>query len=164
MKSKIKHVLMTGVVGISLAVVAYAFGGEAEHKHDEQGSHTKEMSHEGHGGAGIHKSAVEGHQFTYELIDIMAKMEGQEGVDMSEVKSHHLMVFITGPDGQVMSGAKVGFKVVGPDGSEQKAMAMAMAGGYGADVDLKDSGAYEISTKAVAGDKTLIDKFSYEVK
>jgi hypothetical protein len=145
-------------------VVAYAFGGETEHKHDEQGSHTKEMSHEGHEGAGIHKSVVEGHHFTYELIDIMARMEGQEGVGMSQMKSHHLMVFITGPDGQVISDAKVGFKVVGPDGSEQKVMAMAMAGGYGADVNLAGKGEYEIAAKAVAGEAKLIDGFSYVVK
>lgn len=163
MNSK-RHALMTVVLGVSIAVGAYAFGSEEKHEGTDQGSLTKEMSHEGHEGAGIHESSVEGHQFTYELIDIMAKMEGQEGVDMSKVKSHHMMVYITDPEGDIVTGAKVGFKVVGPDGSEQKVMAMAMAGGYGADVDFKAAGSYKIATKAVYADNKLIDRFSYEVK
>jgi len=47
---------------------------------------------------------------------------------------------------------------------KQKAMAMGMSGGFGADLDLSVKGKYVIKTKITAGDKKLMDKFVYEVK
>jgi hypothetical protein len=136
----------------------------------------------------IHESTVEGYQFAYHLIDMKARMAAMKGsgtkgsgtkgsdtkgsgtkgsatkgYDMSQMKSHHLMVYIMGPEGKMITGAKVGYKVTGPDGADQKTMAMGMKGGFGADVDLEAEGTYQIKTKAVAGGVKLIDEFKYEV-
>jgi hypothetical protein len=165
MRIGIKRVWILMILCIALTLVAYSCGGESEHGKTEEGKeHSMEMGHEGRHAEGIRKAEVEGHEFAYELIDIAAKMEAKEGVDMSQMKSHHMMLYISKPDGKAVSDAKVGFKVIGPDGSEQKVMTMAMGAGYGADVDLKVSGTYQIATKAVVGGKDLIDKFSYEVE
>ena len=82
---------------------------------------------------------------------------------MSKMKSHHLMVYITAPDGKPIGEAKVGYMVTGPAG-EQKTMAGAMNGGFGADVDLKGKGAYKVVLKAVVGEKTLNDELTYTAK
>lgn len=164
-------------VALSLALVLPARG---QSGHDMKGMDHGSMKGMDHGavkgtdhgtaaagerhGRKIREAKVEGHVLEYYLIDAAEMMKGKpmEGHDMSRMKSHHLMLFIAGPGGPV-TGAKVGFKVEGPSG-EQKAMAMAMEGGYGADVDLKAPGVHEIKTKAVAGETTLIDAFPYEVR
>jgi hypothetical protein len=130
-----------------------------------------EMDHEGHMGQEIHESTVEGYRFAYHTMDNAEAMEkmkdmkgmSMKGMDMSQMKSHHLMLYIVGPDGKKVEDAKVGYLVEGPNG-EQKAMTMGMEGGFGADVDLKAKGTYEIKAKAIVGDKTLVDEFKYEVK
>jgi len=81
-----------------------------------------------------------------------------------ERKTWHLMVTITGPEGSKVEKGRVGFLVTGPDGSKQKGMAMGMKNAYGADMDFSQKGIYTIKTKAVFGDKKLIDQFNYEVK
>ena len=130
------------------------------------------MDHSTHKGEGIHDSEVDGHKLSYHLIDNKEQMEKMkdmkgmkkmEGHDMSQMKSHHLMVFVMGPDGKMIEDAKAGYLVTGP-GGEQKAMGMAMTGGYGADLELSEKGSYTIKTKVQAGDVTLKDSFTYEVK
>lgn len=114
----------------------------------------------------IHKSTVEGHKLTYRLIDVKEKMKGMTGshsVDPAKLKSHHLMLLIEDGEGKPVTKAKVGYLVVGPDGEKQKAMAMFMNGGFGADVDLKIKGAYQIKAKVLAGSVKLMDGFSYKV-
>ena len=103
-------------------------------------------------GIHIHTSAIDGYGFDYSLYHF------------PERKTQHLMVSITGPDGAAVEQGKVGFLVAGPDGSEQKAMAMGMKGAYGADMDFGKKGIYTIKTKAVFGDKKMFDRFNYEVK
>jgi hypothetical protein len=169
MRKARKLLWITVLAWAAISLAAYGCGGEAEHEHKEHAEeHGQGPAHEhgdeGHQGEDIRQAEVDGYQFLYELIDVRAKMEGKQGVDLSKLKSHHLMVFITGPDGKPVTDAKVGYMLVGPDGSEQKVMAMAMAGGFGGDVDFKESGSYEITTKAVFGEKTLMDKFTYEMK
>ena len=117
-------------------------------------------------GAEIRSTKVEGYQVKYQLIDMadMMKNMGASGMDPAKMKSHHLMVYFTGPDGKAASQGKVGYQVTGPDKNEQKTMGMAMNSGFGADVDLKAKGAYKIKTKAVFGDKTVVDEFTYTVK
>lgn len=117
-------------------VANLAFGGE--HPHGE--------------GVQIHTSTVEGYGLAYTLYHF------------PERKTWHLMVAITGPEGSEVEKGKVGFLVVGPDGSKQKAMAMGMKGAYGADVDLAEKGVYRVKTKAVVGGKKLFDTFRYEMK
>ncbi|MBE0618739.1 MAG: hypothetical protein IH608_12580 [Proteobacteria bacterium] len=127
------------------------------------------MEHEARMGQKIHESTVEGYELVYHTMDNAAAMEkmkdmkGMQGHDMSQMKSHHLMLYIVGPDGKPVDDAKVGYKVEGPAG-EQKTMAMGMEGGFGADVELKAKGTYEIKAKAMIGDKSLVDEFKYEVK
>jgi hypothetical protein len=123
-------------------------------------------------GEQIHTSKVDDYQLAYHLIDMkekMAAMKGMkgmsmQGMDMSKMGSHHLMLRIAKADGTNITEGKVGFKVTGPDGAEQKIMAMAMKGAFGADVDFKAKGTYTIQAKAVAGDATLVDEFTYEAK
>jgi hypothetical protein len=142
-------------------------------------------SHEGHGamshgqpaapmpqGVVIRESSVQGHAFTYRLYSwdernvMMKGMEGDEmaGMDASGTSSHHLMVFVKDAAGKELSGGKVGFILTGPDKTEQKTLTMAMSGGYGADVALRAKGAYAIRAKAVFGDRTLNDDFTYVAK
>jgi hypothetical protein len=117
-------------------------------------------------GKQVREAKVDGYKLEYFLIDMKESMKGMpmQGHDMSKMKSHHLMVYLAGPDGKAVTEGKVGYLVAGPDKAEQKTMAMFMDGGFGADVDLKAKGAYKVTTKAVVGDKTLVDDFTYSVK
>ncbi|MBI5443192.1 MAG: hypothetical protein HY900_18495 [Deltaproteobacteria bacterium] len=118
-------------------------------------------------GKKIQEEKAEGYKLEYYLMDMAEMMKNMKmsmkDMDMSKMKSHHLMVYITSPDGKPIEDAKVGYLVAGP-GGEQKSMAGAMNGGFGGDVDLKGKGSYKVTTKAVIGGKTLMDDFGYEVK
>lgn len=125
------------------------------------------MGHSGHKGEMIHMSTVKGYKLAYHLIDMKEKMKAMKNMpkmDMSKMKSHHLMVYVTTGDGKMVKADKAGYSVKGPDGKKANAMAMFMTGGHGADVDLVLEGKYKIRTKLVVGDKTLKDSFGYEVK
>ena len=115
-------------------------------------------------GKQIHESTVNEYSLAYNLIDMGdagAEMKGHEGHEGS-APTHHLMVYIIDPEGNPVNEAKVGFLVKGPEGKQQKVMAMGMAGGYGADISLQHPGKYTIRTKAVARDETLLDSFEYK--
>ena len=123
------------------------------------------IDHSGHIGVIIHESEIEGYRFAYHLIDIqkgteeMKDMKGPKEADMT----HHLMVYVMAPDGNAIEGAKLGYLVEGPDGAKQKLMTMGMQGAFGANANFKTKGTYTVKTKFLAGDKKLLDKFSYEV-
>jgi len=123
------------------------------------------IDHSGHIGVIIHESEIEGYRFAYHLIDIqkgteeMKDMKGPKEADMT----HHLMVYVKDPDGRPAEGAKLGYLVEGPDGAKQKLMTMGMQGAFGANANFKTKGTYTVKTKFLAGDKKLLDKFSYEV-
>jgi hypothetical protein len=165
---KTQHGKLIGLITLALvafmAVPAFA----AMDGHAMKGD--KKMDHSGHMGMRIHESSVDGYMLAYHMIDNkaqMAKMKDMKGMkmgDMKDMKSHHLMSYIVGSDGKKVEGAKVGYMVTGPDGTVQKAMAMGMKGGYGADVDFSHKGAYTIKTKAKIGDKKVVDSFTYDVK
>ncbi len=90
-------------------------------------------------------------------------MKGME--NMPEMTAtHHLMVYIKDPRGQIVDKAKAGYLMENPDGTEQKPMTMAINGGFGADVALDQPGAYTIKTKVMAGEAKRIDSFDYEMK
>lgn len=164
-----KKQMLTTLMVLTLAIPAMAMNhgkmsGDMDHS---AMSAPGEMDHSAHKGLRIHQSTVEGYGIAYHLIDNaaeMAKMGDMKGHDMSQMKSHHLMVYIHGADGKAVTDAKVGYMVTGPDSEVAKTMAMAMIGGYGADVDLKAKGAYEIKLKAVAGETQLVDTLTYEMK
>lgn len=134
------------------------------------------LAADGHAGHGSHSSdpdekevrqaMVDGHHLTYRLIDMHAKMAGLKSgkYDLSKVKSHHLMLLVHAPDGKLLSDARVGYLVTGPDGSSQQVMAMAMSGGYGGDIDLQQKGTYTVKAKAIAGEKTLRDQFTLDIQ
>ncbi len=169
---RIVRTTLAALIGLALALPASA--GDMDHgamkgmDHGSmKGAEMKEHGeHAAEWGPSIHESSVEGYTITYHLMDnraAMAKMGDMKGHDMSQMKSHHLMVFIAGADGKRVEDAKVGYKVEGPAG-EQKTMAMAMKGGFGADVELGSKGRYEIKTKALVGEKALLDEFKYDVR
>ncbi len=140
-----------------------AFSQDHKHGGHDMDHSGHDMDHSGHKGALIHESTVNGHGLAYHLIDMMEKMKGMK--NMPEMKNtHHLMVYVKGPDGKVVDKAKVGYLLKGPGGADQKAMCMAMSGGFGSDVNLEKKGKYTIKTKIMAGGVKLVDSFEYEVK
>jgi hypothetical protein len=162
--SKTVRALLTLSLGLVVALPAFA---AMEHK----GHGEMKMEHKEHGskerlGQKIREAKVEGYELEYYLIDAMEMMKGKpmEGHDMSKMKSHHLMVCIEDVSSKYVTAGRVGYQVVGPDKAEQKTMTMFMDYGFGADVDLKAKGTYKIKTKAVIGDKTLTDEFTYTLK
>ena len=133
----------------------------------DMSSHDMEAS--SHAGMMIYSSMVKGYALTYELIDMKEKMKAMKGMegmkDMPEMTAtHHLMMFVKKHEGAVVTNAMVGYLVKNPDGTLQKAMTMAMSGGYGADVDLSQVGIYTIKVKALVDKNKLVDEFQYEIK
>lgn len=128
------------------------------------------MDHSGHTGVKIHEAMVDGYHLAFHLLDNLANIkEAQKSgtmpeMDMSKVKTHHLMLYLVSPEGKPVSQARVGYLVRNPDGSEQKIMTMEMADGFGADVDFKLAGKFTIVSKSVVDGKTLIEEFEYTVK
>ena len=149
----------------SLAVLADSHEHDmGQHEHDMgQMDQMDQMDHSGHRGPNIHNSSVDGHSLAYHLIDLREKMKDME--NMPEMQAtHHMMVYVVGPDGAPMAEAKVGYLVIGPDGNQQRLMAMGMQDGFGADVDFGAAGTYTVRTKAVAGGTTLLDEFAYDAQ
>ena len=144
----------------------------AAHHGDQKGSHKmgdhkmSGMDHSAHRGDNIHNATVDGYQLAYHLIDMreqMAKMKNKTAMK-GMTATHHMMVYVMGPDGQKVDQAQVGYLVTGPDNQKQKLMCMSMKGGFGADVNFQERGNYSIKTKVVSNGKTLMSAFSYEVK
>ena len=161
MKKVNSVIIMTVAAFFALTVQAYA----KEAGGHDHGSHS--MDHSGHTGENIHNSEKDSYRLAYHLIDMKAQMAAMK--DHGHAKSmenmditHHLMVYITDADGNNVTDAKVGYLVINPDGTKQKVMCMAMKGGFGADISLKQKGAYTIKTKAVSGDKRIMDTFRHE--
>ncbi|OQX12196.1 MAG: hypothetical protein BWK76_18025 [Desulfobulbaceae bacterium A2] len=139
----------------------------------DMGTHAS-MEHAHHQGDSIREATVEGYRLSYQMIDNLAQLRAaqQAGratnddtiriIDPARIKSHHLMLHIVGPDGRPVTDAKVGFLTKGTDGAEQTAMAMAMDGGYGADIELRGAGGVTIKSKTVVAGKTLLDEFAFK--
>ena len=140
-----KHlsVLLAGLVIGCLASAVFAAS-----SHD---AHSTITDHSGHIGEKIHESTVEGYRLAYHLLDLPGR----------EVK--HLITYIVDAAGKPVNDAKVGFLVVDPGGNEQMVMAMTMKDSFGGDVDFSLKGKYTIKSKAVVGDKNLLDSFTYVV-
>ena len=115
----------------------------------------------------IHEADIVGYHFAYKLIDLKEKMKDMKNMhhDMEKMTAtHHLMLFIKNAKGDAVEADKVGFLITGQDGKGQKAMAMGMSGGYGADITLSQPGEYTVKTKAVMGEQKLMDSFIYTIK
>ena len=103
-------------------------------------------------GVFLNSSTINGYQFDYYLLHLKDR------------NTHHLMVYINGLKRESSKKNKVGFLVVGPDGSKQKMMAMGMKGAFGADMNFRKKGLYTVKTKALIGGKKLFDKFTYTIR
>ncbi len=150
-----------------LAVFFLANPVYAMDQHDH-GQGMEGMDHSAHTGENIHNSKQAEYTLAYHLIDMKAQMDAmkahaQSHDAMNMDMTHHLMVYLTDANGNPVKDAKVGYLVVNPDGTKQKLMCMHMKGGFGADINLKQKGAYTIKTKALSGDKKIMDQFSYTV-
>lgn len=147
------------IPNLSLAVDHGSMGGM---KMDETKSPAPVVRH----GKQIRAARVAGYTLEYYLLELAETMKNptMKDMDKGKMKSHHLMAYVTSPEGKAVPDVQVGYLLRGPLQGEQKSMAMFMDGGYGADVDLKGTGDCHITTKVLVGDKTLIDKFTYTVK
>lgn len=127
-------------------------------------------------GEKLREAQVGGYQFTYYLLDLGEAVAP---------KTKHLMVFVTTADGKEIPDAAVTYTLTGP-GTEERtvtayrgkggmftykvgpeqhtAKAISMAGGYGADVRLREKGDYKIATKVAIGATSLTEEFAYMVK
>lgn len=145
---------------MAMAVVGFPFVGVSAMDKGHGGHEHGQMDHSGHSGKLIREAKVEGYSLAYHLIDMREKMKGMKGMQ-GMPNTHHLMVFIQAPNGQKVENATVGFLVKGPSGEQQKAMAMGMGGGFGADLNLTEMGAYSMKTKVVADGKNMMDAFEH---
>ncbi|MBI5016232.1 MAG: hypothetical protein HZB55_12200 [Deltaproteobacteria bacterium] len=124
----------------------------------------------------IRAAQVPGYQLAYYLLDL--------GADAAP-KTKHLMVFVTTSEGKDVADAAVTYTLTGP-GTEERtvtashikggtftykvgpekhtAKTVPMAGGYGADVYLREKGDYKIMTKVTVGATSTTDAFAYTVK
>jgi hypothetical protein len=112
----------------------------------------KIVDHSFHTGKKIHKTDEQGYQLAYHLLDLPNN------------SFQHLMIYIADKNGTAIVSGKVGFFIKGPDGSEQKVMAMAMKESFGGNVNLQVKGTYSIKTKVVLKENKFLNKFLYEVK
>ncbi len=118
----------------------------------------------GHVGPQVHRSSVQGYQLSYHLLsyaedsEVLARLgRGRENAHAGP--THHLMVFVMGPDGKMRTGATVALRLRGPGGDTGEVRAAPMAGGYGADVDLAGPGPYTVEATVVDRGVTLRDAF-----
>ncbi len=121
-------------------------------------------------GMNIRKTQISGYTLTYYLLDVSEKQATSvmpsetTSSDFNRSKSHHLMVFVTRPDGRPAMEGKAGFRVVTPKKTESREMAVSMDGGFGSDVDFPGNGDFNITTKIVLVDVDLLDEFVYKIK
>lgn len=115
----------------------------------------------------VNTLTVKDYTLNYYLIDMKKKMAGMSPeykekmamMNMGSMKSHHLMLYILGNGGEMVSDGKIGFMLTAKDGTKQKTMAMGMSGGYGADVDLITGTPYTVMTKAMVNGEKVVDTF-----
>ncbi|CCK82385.1 hypothetical protein [Desulfobacula toluolica] len=136
--------------------------------------HGKEMP--GRFGDLIHESVVDGYTMSYyfmDMRDMKNDTNDKDSMDMDKSKSHgmaqmdkphHIMVYLTDQNHTPVLKGKVGFVIKDARGKAQKIMGMFMSNGFGATADMKKKGVYTITTKAVLGNKKLMDRFDYEIK
>lgn len=121
-------------------------------------------------GENIRKTQISGYTLTYYLLSVAEKQVTNimptetTSSDFNKSKSHHLMVFVSRPDGRPATEGKAGFMVVQPNKTETRDIAVSMDGGFGSDVDLPFKGDFTITAKIVLVDVDLLDKFVYSVK
>jgi hypothetical protein len=122
----------------------------------------------------IHESVVDGYMLAYHFLDLRdPKSDGMDKATMDRTsamtnkemeKPHHLMVYIMDKNHKLVLKGKVGFLIKDPEGNSQEAMGMYMSRGFGTTADMMKKGVYNISMKAILGDKRIMDNFKHEMK
>lgn len=128
-------------------------------------------------GESIRQATVEGYHLEYYLLAL-----GDAPVPRGP--THHLMLYLTGPDGKPVEDAQAVYRVTGPGGPRPEVRAFytkgrrvvrrgsgtptaagaPMEGGYGADISLPDRASYRVATQIVTAAVTLRDEFAYEMR
>jgi hypothetical protein len=102
------------------------------------------------------------------LIDMKAQMEKAKGSGMKmegRIKSHHIAFELTDPETKKpVTEGKGSVTVIGPDQKEEKSEFMAMAGHFGADVNLLKPGKYTFKVSIESGDKKGSATFTHNVE
>ena len=169
MTTFIKHTTTVFFISIFFAGIAFAADDKASH---DMSNHDK--ASQARIGDLIHESVVDGYMLAYHFMDLQdSKSDGMEKASMDKThaltnkeieKPHHLMVYIMDKNHKLVLKGKVGFLIKDEEGSVQKLMGMYMSRGFGTTADMKKKGTYSITTKALLGDKKIMDKFNYEMK
>lgn len=115
----------------------------------------------------IRKTQVAGYTLEYTLIGIpeldATSVMPRTSYDGGYDKTHHLMVFVSRPDGRRVTSGAVSLVVTAPNKTTQAPIARAMDGGHGADVELRFRGSYAVSAKLGLPDGDVADTFEYTV-
>ena len=127
-------------------------------------------------GEKIREAQAGGYQLTYYLLDLGAAVAP---------KTKHLMAFVATSEGKDIPDAAVTYRIVGPGTEErtvtaqrmkggtftfkvgpeqQTAKTIPMAGGFGADVHLREKGDYKVAATVTIGAASVTDEFGYTVK
>jgi len=119
-----------------------------------------------HVGTPVHDDTRDGYKLSFQVMTQAQKRatlsSDEGGADQPGLPSHHIMLIILSPEDRFATGAEVRFSVTGPGGTVQEAQAVPMVGGYGADVDLRAKGRYQVHAEIEVGGKKLADDFTYE--
>jgi len=144
--------LIMNILLVSVICTGFAFATDSDMKgHD--------MTQSDKIGDLIHESVIDGYMLSYYFMDLRDQNGGK---DMD--KPHHIMLYIMDDSHKQVLKGKVGFMIKDSNDNKQKAMGMFMSKGFGTTADMKKKGVYKISTKAILGDKKLMDSFNYEIK
>lgn len=169
MQTKMHHLALAALLTLAAGTATAADHGAMDHSTMDHGAAPAAAAagKPARLGVEIRSAAVSGYTLTYNLIDMKQLMQ-QSATPMThgaeQMKSHHLMVYVVGPDGKPVTSGKAGYLVIQPGKVEVKAMAMFMQDGFGADVDFVAKGDYKVTTKIALGGTTLVDEFTYTVK
>ncbi len=145
-----KRFLRTLVIlacGIAMALVAYA----GQMGHNGEGSWTSSTEPRGES---IRVSVQDGLLLDYRLLLPQTS---------SPMQSPELVLYISGEQQGFIDEVSVVYRITGPRGSELQARALAVRGGYDADIYFAAPGRYQVATKIQTSRGTLNDRFDYEI-
>lgn len=141
--------IMVLACGAAMALVAYA--GQAGPTNDS-------FQLGGFEGETIHVREIDGLRLDYRLVGSRFPKEAGKSPEPSE-----LVLYIASEDLEEDLEAMVTFRVLGPRGSQLKALALPIEGRYEADIFLESSGTYQITTEIQTPRGMIKDVFKYAV-
>jgi hypothetical protein len=165
----LKHIVNALFILVFLTGSAVALGNKPENDMDDH-----EKASMARIGDLIHESVVDGYMLAYHILDLRdQKADGMDKASMDRTYAmtnenmdspHHLMLYIMDKNHKLILKGEVVFLIKDPEGNPQKIMGIYMDRGFGATADMKNKGIYNITAKAIIGDKELLDKFEYEME